>query len=469
MVNGTISSLHNKDGEAAFPITVARAIYMDDGNTTLEAEVKRIDEKFNSIACYITPEMFGAKGDGITDDLQAFKNMLLYMTNTAKNISVGGSESVKDFGEFTVIFAGKYAISNTINLPSCYNLKFEGLYISCTDNFIGDFLIKSEGIFRNSFFNNCIFDGNWWKASCMLIESSSLSNRFDNCQFRRYKEFGLKAGDNKGHELIISNCKCNQYEWGDENEDNMPQTQGVGLYIGVNRFDNQITNCVLNYCKGSALKIDGGSNFIDNTHIYSPNGDGSYGVEILGNHNYFNNCFFDYTTVLLSGLNSIKNSFFMGDDLNFIVLSETNDNKWKYETSSITGNSFKGNAGKITEPIKALNFSLTNNLLNMYDNTFNNCETFYSYPSQTTNPSPFKVFKENLNTTGYQIVGNIKYMWGYATCSSQVILDCSRILNVQISPATESSINDFYVSGVTGNQFTPKGTGAVFYFAVCVI
>lgn len=53
MVNGTISSLHNKDGEVAFPITVAKAIYMDDGNTTLEAEVKKIANQFKNIAIMI--------------------------------------------------------------------------------------------------------------------------------------------------------------------------------------------------------------------------------------------------------------------------------------------------------------------------------------------------------------------------------------------------------------------------------
>ena len=428
-------------------------------------ELKTIHNKTK----YLTPEMFGAVGDGITDDLTAFQNMFEFMNTNADLISIGGSEQIKDFGEYKILFSGKYAVSNTLLIPSCYNLYIDGLYLTSTINFLGDTLLKSTGIFRNSIFNNCIIDGNWWKASCFLIESSSLNNRFNNCVFRRYKEYGLKAGDNKGHELIISNCKMNQYEWGDENEGRLPNTQGVGLYLGVNRFDNQITNSTFNYCRGSALKIEGGSNFFTNIHVYSPNILNSYGVEVIGSYNYFDNCFFDYTTVLLNGFNYIKNSFFMGERLNFIVLNETNENKWKYETSSIIGNTFKGNTDKITEPIKALNFSLNNSFINMYDNTFNNCEPFFSYTSQSANPTPFKTFKESLNDTGYQIVGNIKYMWGYANCNIPTTLDCSRILNVQISPATESLSNDFYVSGVTSNQFTPKGTGAVFYFAICVV
>lgn len=43
-----------------------------DGEVNLLTKVKKIDEQLDTKAIYVTPEMFGAKGDGITDDTQSF-------------------------------------------------------------------------------------------------------------------------------------------------------------------------------------------------------------------------------------------------------------------------------------------------------------------------------------------------------------------------------------------------------------
>ena len=428
-------------------------------------------EHVEKVVKHLTPELFGGKGDGVTDDYQAFVDMFEYMNNNANNINIGGTQLLKDFGEFNILFNGKYAISNTLYIPSCYNLKLNGLYLTSTDNFNGDFLLKSEGIFRNSHFDNCIFDGNNWKASCLLIESSSLANRISNCQFRRFKYYGLKAGENKGHELIISNSKFNQYEWRDKDEYTMPATQGIGIYLSNSRHDNHISNCVISYCLGSGLKIEGSSNFINNTHFYTESNEGVYGVELIGTHNYCNNCFFDGTTVLLGGLNDIKNSFFMSSvDMNFIILNETDDTKWKYNYSSIIGNIFKGNVDKITEPIKALNLSIDKSLINIYDNNFINSNTKVGLTNKAYNPTPFTTTVESLSSSGYLEIGNIKYIWGYATCGTAKVLDCSKVLNVQLTSAQQNANAPYnnYVTGITGNQFTPQGHGSVYFFATCV-
>lgn len=441
--------------------------------TQFGEKMKNIGKQFNVTIRHITPEMFGAKGDGITDDLQAFNSMFTYMLINSENISVGGSELLKDFGGFKINFTGKYVFSNVLTLPSCYNLKLEGLYLSCTNDFVGDFLIKSTGTFRNSHFSNCIFDGNFWRSSCILMESSSLTNRFDNCQFRRFKSYGFKGGINTGHELIFSNCKFNQYEWGDNYVDIMPLTKGVGLYLPEQRGDNHISNCIFCYCLGSALKIEASCTLIENTHVYSRNSNTSYGVEILGAYNVISNCYLDYTTVLLRGFNNVKNNVFISDvaNFNFIVLDDTSDNKWKYGTTQILGNSFKSSVEKITTPIKALNFNIDKNTMAIYDNSFDNCDVIYCEPHYNNCPSPYREFDQNLTKTGYSVVGEIKSIWGGCECGIPIVLECSEILNVQLTLYQDTELIDekVYVSDVYGNSFTPKGKGYAFYFATCVV
>lgn len=422
---------------------------------------------------YLTPELFGAKGDGVTDDLQAFNKMFEFMTTNADLINVGGDEKLKDFGKYNIIFTGKYAVSNTILLPSCYNLNLTGLYLTATENFMGDFLMKSTGTFRNSSFEKCIFDGNWWKASCFLIESSSLMNRIDNCQFRRFKYFGLKCGDNKGHEVVINNCKFNQYEWGDMNGGILPTTKGVGLYMSETRGDNQVLNSVFAYCLDSAIKLYASCTLINNCHVYSRNNETSYAVEIIGGFNILSNNYFDYTTVLLKGYNKVHNNIFISDkaDFNFIVLDEPLENKWKYGTAQILGNTFRSSTEKIKTPIKSINFSLTKGTMSIYDNSFDNCEVVYCEPHYNYCPSPFREFPQTPLTKGYTDLGEIRLMWGTCNAGEQVTLDCSQILNVQLTLYHDTTLNNekVYASNVFGNTFNVSGEGYVYYFAVCTI
>ena len=73
-----------------------------------------------------------------------------------------------------------------------------------------------------------------------------LNDKFNNCNFRQFREFGLKCAVN-GHELLVSNCKFNQYEYGEECD----LSTGTGLHIATNCHDNKINSCTFNYCKDS--------------------------------------------------------------------------------------------------------------------------------------------------------------------------------------------------------------------------
>lgn len=451
---------------------------LDSDYNYLKSEIEKTNTQLSEInnkkITYLTPEMFGAVGDGVTDDVEPLMRLINYVKSNAPQIDVGGGEMLRDYGVFTFVFKGKYAISSQIIIDGGYNLSINDLYLTSTKNFNGESLVKVVSTFRNSWLKNCIFDGNKWTTSCFLLEGNSLNNQFTSCTFRRFKDYGFKA-INKGHELIFDGCKFNQFEWGDRDKGVIPDflVDGVGLGLYDDRHDNHISNCIINYCLGHALDIFSDSNLINNTHFYSGESV-EYGVYVKGSHNFFNSCFFDGSLVGLNGQNSIKNSFFMtSGDHTFIEFMDSESNKWKYGVSEVMGNRFQGNTSQISLPFKCKNFDFDNTFSNIYDNTFHNCLDvwrWYSKASESYNPSPFTKFSENLSDTGYQIIGNIKYVWGYAT-DSTITIDCSRILNVQATGWSSPPNSPYapYVTAITNNSFKLNCHGTACYFVVCVV
>ena len=358
--------------------TIGTADVMNNIEDGIVKAHERLDN-IGDIMC-ITPEQFGAVGDGTTNDINAFNAMFEYMTTNAPSINVGET-SIKDFGKYEILFTGKYAVSNAVTMPDCYNLTLNGLYITATNTFSGEFLIVLPGICRNVNFSNCIFDGNEYKASCLLFDElcSDINTKITNCNFRRFKTYGIK-NIGTGHEMLINNCKINQYDYGSEGY----PSGAIGIYIGEETHDHQITNCVICYCSDSLFTNHGGSVFVNNTHFY--------GIKVCvpGLYTFFNGCYFDWTYLELNGYNSVKNCFFLaGDSGYFIKLTGTADNMWTYEASEIIGNRFSGNGQSISESIVADNFELHSAFMNIYDNTFYDAPPVCAKATHVINPSPF--------------------------------------------------------------------------------
>ena len=59
---------------------------------------------------FLTPEQFGAKGDGVTDDSEAFENMIKYINNNVPVISFVKEAACKDYSKISIIFSKKYAV-----------------------------------------------------------------------------------------------------------------------------------------------------------------------------------------------------------------------------------------------------------------------------------------------------------------------------------------------------------------------
>ena len=108
MITGKIVSLKDRENGAIFPQTSAEAVYTNDGKNleqlteetiffsenkdVIELQrpeiLEQIETKIEQVSKqeYITYEMFGAKGDGITNDYLAIKDTHLYANINNKKV-----------------------------------------------------------------------------------------------------------------------------------------------------------------------------------------------------------------------------------------------------------------------------------------------------------------------------------------------------------------------------------------------
>lgn len=98
---------------------------------------------------FITPQMFGAKGDGVTDDSQAFNDAINEIVNT-HNVN----------GLYYTLFipAGNYLIEHTITLHSFICMKSLGEVTFTVNTQIG-FLVKHINVFVDGKTTGELFDG----------------------------------------------------------------------------------------------------------------------------------------------------------------------------------------------------------------------------------------------------------------------------------------------------------------------
>ena len=103
--------------------------------------------------------------------------------------------------------------------------------------------------------------------------------------------------------------------------------------------------------------------------------------------------------------------------------------------------------------------SLIKNQINILDNKID--EEIEEVNSQLAHKAKHVTLEQ------FGAVGDVKYMWGTCIAYTQKTLDCSKILNVQLT-LTEFKSSVPFVT-ISGNTFMPQGDGNMNYFAVCVI
>lgn len=377
-------------------------------NQAIAAAVARLESECKNY--HITPQMFGARGDGVTDDTWAIQSMIRYADAYAPTREFANEASCKDYTHITMRFHGQYLITAPIHFEKTYGVRIDGLNLIAGEGFEGEGMLMFDGITRTASVSNTTINGQFYADTCLYLNDYTLTTDFANLELTQFKKYGFFA-DAKGHEIKMSNVRITQAEWGRRDELSTLCTEGTGLYLGAERHDNNFTNLIIAYCHSKTVEILGSANTLVNCHFYG--GDAHNG----GHWNVYQNCYFDGIYFYTMGFFTLSNCFFNradGDTNPFIYLTEGSANDWRYNQAAINGTMFRAT---VSVP-KAMDCGELSDYpkMNTIGNTFYYVTPFVLQPtSSAPNPwlKPFDFVGDD--DSGYFEISGIKFIWGTAT------------------------------------------------------
>lgn len=358
----------------------------------------------------ISPEMFGAKGDGQTDDTPAILAMIEYCRGVLPVREFDNEASCIDWTSVALDFNGKYLVTAPVQFSNTYGLKLDGLCLIAGEGFEGKGVLCFDSVTRNLGVTNMTVNANFNANVCVHLEQYSLTTDFTNVELCQFKKYGFYAVS-KGHEIKMANVKINQVEWGRSAGIKDMFVEGTGLYLGEERHDNNFTNVVINYCHTKTVDVRGGTNVFVNCHFY-----GGY-VNNIGTYNVFQNCYFDGGHIKTMGFFTICNCFFNKHDVGpFIYLLEEAANDWRYTTAQLNENTFKANSGEITTPID-LGAHAELPSMNTIGNVFYYVTPFVCRSPKSNMPTPWTppAIRYGTAEEGYMDFQDYKLIWGTYT------------------------------------------------------
>lgn len=405
---------------------------------------------------HITPQMFGARGDGVTDDTRAIKSMISYAVAYAPTREFLNEASCNDFTHVTMRFHGQYLITEPICFEQTYGVKIDGLNLIAGEGFAGDGMLMFIGNNRTVSISNTTINGQLYADTCIYVNDYTLTTDLTNIELTQFKRYGFFA-DAKGHETKMANVRISQVEWGRKSELSSLVTEGTGLYLGAERHDNNFTNVIVSYCRNKTIDVNGSANTFVNCHFY---GGAAYNN---GHWNVYQNCYFDGVKFYTMGFFTLSNCFFnRADDTTapFIYLLEASSNVWRYYQAAINGTMFRAT----TNVPAAINYGSIGALpeMNTIGNTFYNVEPFVSQSKGVAvNPWQRPYAHTGEDEKGYIIISDIKFIWGTATANGYqeypegvelthtFYIGCQRMDGTsEIHPfANDIRTNKFYLNG----------------------
>lgn len=282
---------------------------------------------------YITPQMFGAKGDGVSDDTESIASCFEY-AQVQKSV---------------IVFpAGNYGISEPLNVNFDIKIIGENAFIIPLKD-----MTHFMGINTTEKTNSGYIFGLGFSAGDTFSVTTGIKISYvANFRLHGLKIFNTTVGINyiKGYELLVDSCLIRT---------SIPSTESIG--VDVKTSDSHFSNVIIvNYHIG--INDEHGGNFYNKIHAWIANSDivkGSIYFRTYGSA-YLSQCFNDtYETaiyingaqnVTVSELRNFYNSSYINSDviddvpvLFYISNGEKNDNLKCFGVSvPVVGSLFNG-------------------------------------------------------------------------------------------------------------------------------
>lgn len=247
---------------------------------------------------YITPQMFGAKGDGVSDDTESIASCFAY-AKVQKSV---------------IVFpAGNYGISEPLSVNFDIKIIGENAFIIPLKE-----MTHFMGINTSEKTNSGYISGLGFSAENAFSVSTGVKISYvANFRLHGLKIFNTTVGIDyiAGYELLVDSCLIRT---------NIPSTESIG--VDVKTSDSHFSNTIIvNYHIGIYDRY--GGNFYDKIHAWIANSDivkGSIYFRANGSA-YLSQCFNDtYETaiyinglqnVMVSGFRNFYNSEYINSDV----------------------------------------------------------------------------------------------------------------------------------------------------------
>lgn len=444
--------------------------WITENNFTSELKLKTIKD-------YVTPEMYGAVGDGITDDSTALQNAINAMNS----------------GSVMYGIAASYRLKNDVVISDKHNLRFFNLNVYSADDNDDDIPISFDISDDSSdiIFDSCHFTKGGQVLRLKTCENVKITNcTFENTGYAIIQQEGFISSNvtvignsckNLYRDFVECNCEVDaeSSNWVVSNniytQDNIPASVVTECrFIGITAVRNVvISNNIIERVSGNAIHAeDISGNFTINGNVFRDN----YG---------------DYWVDIETGLATciISNNIFEQNvqDRHARFIAYTGARDYTSYKMSIIGNTFIGNNTE-DEPIYlpssyAITHLIANNLfvncksifsvtgknnmfrnVHFYNNVVKGC-THFLYLPNTANKITYVLDSEFI---GNVISGDIylSYSESGNTVTNRVKISDNRINgDVTIKSCKNVIFHDNFLSATSHIDFDPASWSAEYLYA----
>ena len=242
-----------------------------EATTTVQDRSLTIDKMVIGTLGYVTPEMFGAVGDGITDDSDSIKNSILYASShnipllflqkryfVSKEIYISNQSGIEIYGDGRAMYDLIYTLPCIINnnefngdnifkFENCGNVQIKGLSLQGTSATKNGIYVAGQQ--TSLFIENCNIS-NFNVGLYLFYPSPNNKIYNNNIGHCRCGIYGISVGDSQFVGNYINGCDF------DATEDPF---RGTGIYLGLGSSHNLISDGKIEYnAKGILIHASSG-------------------------------------------------------------------------------------------------------------------------------------------------------------------------------------------------------------------